>query len=213
MPATESEVVSRSVRRSHDLRLTLTTHAVVRPGSARNRAAGDRGLRALRRGGLHPSVTADFPRTCRAAVDDRGAGAGAISGGETAALHGSDGKDAATVAGAGGVCARGAASRLLPDQPHQMLPRPGDRNSGKGGSAAVGQGDRALRAASGPGDRAGAAADRRRAGATGRGAPRSDGAGSTPDRSRGEPPSGGARGARLSSAASATSFRCLALVE
>ena len=65
----------------------------------------------------------------------------------------------------------------------------------------------------GPGDRAGAAADRRRAGTTGRGAPRSDGAGSTLDRSRGEPPSGGARGARLSSAASATSFRCLALVE
>ena len=119
----------------------------------------------------------------------------------------------ATMARAGGVPAGGAPSRLLPDQPDQVLPGSGDWIRGEGGSSAVRQGDRALRAASRPGDRAGAAADRRRAGTTGRGAPRSDGAGSTLDRSRGEPPSGGTRGARLSSAASATSFRCLALVE
>ena len=50
-----------------------------------------------------------------------------------------------------------ASHRDSSDQPHQMLPGSGDRNRGEGGSPAVRQGDRALRAASRPGDRAGAA--------------------------------------------------------
>ena len=115
-----------------------------------------------------------------AAADDRGASTWAVVRAARCPLHRSDRKDAATVARASGVSARDAASRLLPDQPHQVLPGSGHWPRWKRRSPAVCQGDRALRAASGLGDRAGAARDRRLVGAAGRGAPRSDGARITP---------------------------------
>ena len=95
----------------------------------------------------------------------------------------------------------------------KCFPGPGDKQWRERGSPAFRHGDRILCQTPGSRDRAGAPGDRRLAGAAGGGAARSDGAQTTPGRSRGEHPTDRACRPPLSSTAPTPPLRRLALVE
>jgi hypothetical protein len=180
-------------------------------GGAMRRAGGDRGLPAVRRGGVDPRGEPDLPGRRGNAADGGRAGAGAGDARAGGPLLRGDRENARAVAGAGRVPAGSPARAVLPDQPDEVLPRQGD--GGQGGPGALGQGDRLVPGPPGPGDRAGAAGGGRLTGAAGGERPSTCDAGAAAGRDRRAGVAGGARRARLRAGAAAAPLWGLALAE